>query len=1099
MDKLKIYKASAGSGKTHTLTSEYLKLAASYPDHFKKILAVTFTNKAAEEMKQRILESLNDIILKGDGAGFYPVFKNINGNDEKEKILEQAKKVRDNILHDYSFFSLGTIDSFVQKVIKSFTYEIGIESGYRIELDTDKVIKDLTELLYKQIDTDPNLRTWLIHFANFKMDDGKSWDFRGEIARLAKEIFKEQFQSFGEIENEQDFNQILEYFNELNAIKQGFEKKMADLGAKTLLKISECPVNLQNHSRNVGSVFNYLTKNLVNPQNQDSYQPTATVLKMAGEPEAWCNKTSGAQLRDESRIVFQTLNPILENTLEFLDREYQFYLSAINILSAFHAFGILNKLSSLLPAYRSDNNLLLISDTTRILKEIIAGNDAPFIYEKIGNRYHHILIDEFQDTSGFQWENFKPLIKNSLSEGKENLIVGDMKQSIYRWRGGDWNILMSKLETDIGGEYISQKNLDTNWRSKKNILDFNNLVFSTVSDQVQQIFNEELNDGVAANLDEFDKKYREIISKAYTDVCQKLPDESEKKGGRVKIKFFRQEKGDNKENLQEKVADELPRLIDQLLTQKNYIPGDIAILVRRNIEGRQVANILLGYQQSNPEAVRYQIISSESLMLINSPAVQLVINAMYYLFDPDDLIHLHALVVNVSSLKNPAIDFNHQHFDVSDRKQVKDFIPMDFFSRFDELKKLNVYELSEKLSHIFKLVQFDGQLAYLQTFQDIILEFGLNDSVDLASFLNWWEDKGKTFAVQLAEQQDAIKILSIHKSKGLAFKIVIIPYCDWDLKPQPNLNNIIWTSTDISPFNRFKRFPVMYRSYLRKSIFWKEYYNELLYTMIDALNMLYVAFTRPREELHILAPVKEKKDNKISTVADLLYQCMLNPNSGEHLVELKKYWFPELEILEIKPDYSEMDAEKKVPEKTDLPSITFDDFATGDWNDKIRFIHYADEFFIESLEYIKTHVDYGKLMHALFSKINSLKDADQVIDEFYYAGKIGTDDRDQITLKVKEMIHRPEVADWFSDKWKIKTEDAILDVSGKIRIPDRVLIGKNQTLVIDFKFGEQYAGSVDQVKEYMELLKSMNYPGVKGFIYYAEKNIIEEVSFLLSE
>jgi ATP-dependent exoDNAse (exonuclease V) beta subunit len=1095
MSKLKIYKASAGSGKTHTLTEEYLKLAANFPNNFKRILAVTFTNKAAEEMKQRILEALNEIIFKGEEASFYHVFS-VKYNSENEKAhIARANKLRDNILHDYSFFSLSTIDSFVQKVIKSFTYEIGVESGYKIELDTEKVLGDLTELLYKQIDTDKDLRTWLIHFANFKMDEGKNWDFRLEINKLAREIFKEQFDSdSSEVNENHEFEFILKYFDQLKAIRINFEESMADLGNLATKLIADSGIDLNLHSNNIKILYNYLTNYLINPSNQDYYIPNGTVIKLIDKAELWYTKTAKEDIRISSKNVYDLLNPLIAEAIAIINRDYKIYLSAINLISAFHAFGILRKLSSLLPSYRAENNLLLISDTTRILKEIVEGNDAPFIYEKIGNRYNHVLIDEFQDTSGFQWENFKPLIKNGLSEGNENLIVGDIKQSIYRWRGGDWNILMSKLDSDIGELYIQHENLETNWRSKKNIVDFNNSLFARIAELMQQVFDSELNEGA----DGFEStneqnQFEGIISKAYADVRQKLPKDAKKTGGRVKVQFFKMEKGDLKSDWHEKLAVELPKTIETLLKQKNYQPGDVAILVRRNSEGKEIARILLDFQHSNPEAVPYQIISSESLMLINSPAIQVLINSMYYILDPSDKIHLHALITVYDSIINNGNDISHIHFGSNDFSALKQLLPEGFFEKSEDLKKLNVYELSELLCQIFEINRLVGQQAYLQSFQDLILDFDQNEQSDLGAFLSWWEDKGQSVAVQLAEQQDAVKILSIHKSKGLAFRIVIVPYCDWEIKPQPFLNNIIWTSSEIEPFNQFKRFPVVYRKYLQKSIFWKEYYEELLYSMIDALNMLYVAYTRPKEELIVMAPIKNGKTEKQNSVADLLYQAIVHSKKSDDLIDLSENYLPDEGIFELKDGYHDFDENKFVKQITSKSNFSIDEFSIGDWNSKISILHHADDFFVKSLAYIQTHIDYGNLMHDIFSKIKEVENIEGLIDEFYYAGKIGNDERKSMAIKVKEMIERPSVSDWFSDRWEVKTESAILAGSGVIRIPDRVLIGENETLVIDFKFGKQDPDSVNQVREYMDLLKGMNYPKVKGFIYYAEKNLVEEV------
>jgi ATP-dependent helicase/nuclease subunit A len=1090
MSKLKIYKASAGSGKTHTLTEEYLKLAARFPENFKRVLAVTFTNKAAEEMKLRILESLNEIVLIGSNAPFYSVFSESGNQASELENRERARQLRDSILHNYSFFSLSTIDSFVQKVIKSFTYEIGIDTGYRIELDTDKVLKDLTELLYKQIDNDKELRAWLINFANYKMEDGQNWDFRGEINKIAREVFKEQFQALGTDQNETDFEFIRNYFEQMVGIKKSFEKDMRIIGEEASAIFHRTNYTNEDLGKNLGYLIKFLTISIVEQIDSKCFEPNATILKMLDCPDNWCAKSASASLKSIANELYQLLNPVFKIALAKLGTGYRFYLSALNILSAFHAFGILSKLAALLPQYRADNNLLMISDTTQILKEIIAGNEAPFIYEKIGNRYKHVLIDEFQDTSGFQWENFKPLVKNGLAEGNENLIVGDIKQSIYRWRGGDWNILMNKLDTDIGTEYIRHLNLETNWRSKKNILDFNNSLFNLIPEMLQSVFDNEV---LMANNETFTEGYKDTIKKAYHDVIQKLPNQTGKLGGRVYLKLYKKQEGERTNKYRDKVKEDLPATIDQLLVQKNYMPGDIAILVRRNSEGREVANLLLHYQQNHPGAYPYQIISSESLMLNNSPVVQVLINAMYFLSDQKDSIHYHALIVAFEVLTNNAAEFEHIHFDSAIKPESLLLLPELFLSELENLKKQTIYDISENLSRIFELTKYTGQLAYLRSFLDIVLEFGQNETVDLASFLDWWKIKGNTFSLQLSDQQDAVKILSIHKSKGLAFKIVIIPYCDWPLRPNASNDNIIWTSTDIPPFNMLKRIPLIYRNYLSNSIFSKEFFEEMLFSMIDALNMLYVAFTRPKEELIVFAPQNETSEGKFSSVADLLFGAIKKQQIKENLISLSDYFDSGTQVFELKTHYNDIDEGKYKKEPERKSTFTINQFSDGNWNSKISILDNADKFFKENIEYIKAQIDYGVLMHEIFSRIITRNDLDNLLDSFYFAGKMNSDERLELTAKVEEMISRPVVSDWFSDKWNVKTEEAILDITGKIRIPDRVLFGEKETVVIDFKFGKKYNESMGQVKEYMGLLDKMNYPAVKGYIYYAEKNEIIEV------
>jgi len=1092
LENLKIYKASAGSGKTHALTVEFLKLAAKYPDNFKKILAVTFTNKASEEMKVRVLEALNDIISDTENADFYSVFADSFPKLNKKELIIKTRQIRDNILHNYSFFSISTIDSFVQKVIRAFTYEIGIQSGYNIELDTDKVIFDLTDLLYQKINEDDDLKNWLINFAFFKVDDGKNWDFRNEIQKLAKEIFREQFQAITDDKETTDYKSIKNYYEELIKVKNTFIKNMSAISKDTVDILKNYNINSFDFGKNFKTITNYLINKIQKPQKTEEYEPVKTVLGAINNIESWTAKSAKADIKDKVATVFPELNNLLNKANDEFNSNYKYYLSSINILSNFHAFGILNSLAQLLPEYREENNVLLISDTTKILKEIIGGNDAPFIYEKIGNKYKHILIDEFQDTSNFQWENFKPLLANSIAENNFNLIVGDIKQSIYRWRGGDWKLLLSTVKKEIGEIYVKEESLKTNWRSKKNIIDFNNSIFYNASEKLQQLFDNEIDN--YKQIDKEDKDiYKDLIKNAYSDTYQLLPPKLEKKGGRVKI-YFLEKKGNSNDEWKEEVNKKMPVTIDNLLKNKNYHPGDIAILVRTNTEGKNIAELLLKYQNENQEALKYQIISSESLYLSNSSVVSVLINALYYVNNQADNIHLHALLSEYISLFNLKLEFN--SFESSNKKKINEILPNVFLDEIDNLKKLPLYEIIEKLINIFNLSSFHKQIAYLQTFQDVINEFSQTNLSDLESFFEWWEEKGKKVSVKLSDLQDALKIMTIHKSKGLAFKIVIIPFCNWSLEPETFTNTIIWAEPTVEPFNKMQRVPIVYRKYLGKSIFYKEYLDEKLYTYIDSLNMLYVAFTRPKEELIIFAPIG-LKTNKLARVSDLLYEVSkdkLVTDSEKH-IKLYKYFNNEINEFNYSTDYKEIDDEKFLKEAKKENTFEIEKYPDADWNLKVNIKHHSDDFFIESIKYIEEKVNYGNLMHEIFAKIKTKKDIKNAINEMYYIGKINSADKIIILNKIKQLFKSKQIKDWFSDKWEVKNEDSILNTEGRIKIPDRVLISDKETIVIDFKFGEINESYKNQVKEYMQLLVEMNYQNIKGYLFYAEKNELVKVEF----
>lgn len=1094
MSNLQIYRASAGSGKTHILTQEYLKLAFVYPEKFKRILAVTFTNKAAEEMKERIIKEINNLIIDGSKSAHYEAISSVIKNYSEKQIQQRALDIRNGILHNYSQFSISTIDSFVQKVIRSFAYEINIPTGYKIEMDYEKVVSDITDLLYNSISRNNELQKWLIQFAKYKIVEGKNWDFRDEIYNLTFEIFKERFQSFENEENKNNKNTLNELLSEVIKIKNSFEPRMIEIGKKAENIIDNYAINANSLGRNFKTITTYLTSKIT---DKKEYEPGATVYKALEGLENWHAKTAKKDIVETISSVYFPLNECLKEAVNLYENEFTLYISAYNILSNFHSFGILNDISDVLPEYRDENNLLLISDSTLLLKKIIDNNDAPFIYEKVGTKYQNILIDEFQDTSGFQWHNFKPLIENSISQGEFNLIVGDIKQSIYRWRGGDWRLLLNQVENDLGSENINVKTLGTNWRSKKNIINFNNIIFYYAPKILQQKYNAELETILDVRQKERMTKlgYDRILIDAYSDSYQNISPQKSNSGGRVMIEFVKSDRKEIKTQWKEKVKTLLPQTIENLLQNKNYSPKDITILVRKNKEGQEVVNMLLEYQNTILDAQKYQIISSESLFISNSTAVRLIISATKFIFDQSDTINLAALVYEYSKLIGNQENM-HEIFDSKNKTTLQQFLPEEFVNQIETLRKYSIFELIETLISFFGLNTYEEQFSYLRTLQDSVLEFTRNEYSDIEKFIEWWDDKGNKISIQLSDKQDAVTIMTIHKSKGLAFKVVIIPFCNWEIDHNPFVAPIIWCKTENEPFTKFNFLPVKYKKELAQTVFQQDYFDEKLYSQMDALNMLYVAFTRSEEELIIFAPTDES--DKMSTVSDILYNTIkissenFTENDKEY-ISLKSY-YSEDGKLSIDEDYKEIETEK-LSEKKAENIFELKEYPNFDWREKIALKSHADDFFIKSIQYIEDKVNYGILMHEILSKINVISDVDEVITEMRSLGKIDFEDIDKITANIKKIISLPIIKDWFSDKYQIKTESEILTSKGEIKIPDRILFSEKEVIVIDFKFGEIRLEYEEQVREYMQIVSEIE-PDKKinGYIYYADKAKLVEIS-----
>ena len=1104
MSTLQIYSASAGSGKTFALTLEYLKLAFRSAGNFAKILAVTFTNKAAQEMKERILKELNNIAKNGDKA---PLFVDIQAIYPNINIQNEAQLILDKVLHNYSNFSVSTIDSFVQKVIRAFSFEIGVQSAYKIEMDNDKVLSELTEILYQRLDNEENLLNWFVKFAFYKIDEGKSWDFREEVQKLAKEIFKEEFQNFADeaVIHLKDKNFLQSFFSKLTQTQTQFRTFFQE-NAKTVESVlQKAGMENGNYGKNFGVILNYLTNKTVNPKSIADYEPGKTVLAALDSVENWYAKSAKSDVRNAVEMVYQPLSECLENAVNFYNNNFSDYLSARNTIINFHSFGILSDIASLLPSYREDNNLLLISDTTLLLKKIIADNDTPFIYEKVGNQYNHILIDEFQDTSGFQWENFKPLIKNTLANGFFNLIVGDIKQSIYRWRGGDWKLLLNTVKQDIGSNMITNSVLETNWRSRQNVVDFNNALFHYAPQILQLDYNSELENISDSNVKRSlkDLNYHNTLVSAYYDSFQKLPENVEKKGGRVRIEFVKCERKDFRKKWRENIETVYPQVIDNLLKDKNYEPRDIAILVRTNKQGKTVVEQLLDYMQTNAEALHYDILSAESLFINNSSSVRLLISAFTFLMNRNEELHLVNLIKECALLQDNFWSNEHKIFDIQDKKEnLENFLPKEFIENRKHLKRLPLYELSEELIRIFDLnkPQNISQFAYIQTLQDAILSFSKNEGAGLIAFLEWWQKEGHKISLQISEKQNAVKVMTIHQSKGLAFKVVILPFVDWRIDHDAMISPIVWCKTEKEPYNSFSYLPIKYKSELANTVFCKNYFEEKLYAAMDALNTLYVAFTRSENELIAFAPTDEKLD-KLDSVADLLLQTVVAAHNNKlhnnnEIKALMPFFDREKLRLEIDLNYKNKDTHKFIKENRDVNTFELSKYPNHEWRKKITIKRNASDYFIERDENRTERINYGKLMHRILSSIKTLHDLETVLQDMFFAGEVGILERMLLKAKIVDIVSNDKVKHWFSDEWTVINETEILSAKGEKRIPDRILLGYSELLIIDFKFGKHREEHLVQMKNYIELMKTMDEAknkSITGFLYYAEEKEIMKV------
>jgi ATP-dependent exoDNAse (exonuclease V) beta subunit len=1099
MSNLSIYKASAGSGKTFKLTEQYLFMLFANPSRYKNILAVTFTNKATGEMKDRIIKELNSLAV-GQSSKYFQSIKTAFRLTDRQ-IHSTAEKALHFILHDYSRFSVNTIDHFFQRVIRTFAREMGLQSGYTLETDNTEILNYVVDQLLLATEEDAQLKNWLVDFAYTRMQEGKSWNFRDSIMALADELSKEHVKdlSLELTENVKDKDKLGEYIKFLKQEINAFENKLAAIGKKGTGLIESNQLSRKDFFQKKRGPANYFYQ----LASKSKFEPNSYCYQVLDNTDKWPASSASQSAKQQITGLTYKLSSILKEAIDFYEENYPRYKSVREIYSNVYVLGILVDIQKRMDEYCREKNLFLISDASDLLRKIIDKNDTPFIYEKTGNVFNHFLIDEFQDTSRFQWENFTPLISNSLAENGNNLLVGDVKQSIYRWRNSDWKILSDEVTTGFASYEPDVRHLDYNYRSSENIIAYNNTIFSYAPIALQNQFNGNIGHSNLSN------PWQAKLIEAYDDVKQGVP--FEKEGGYVYAEFLpyhNNEKKDSRDRIKQKVIHDVEKLQD-----KGFEPADIAIIVRKNNEGQEIANALLEYKNTSNSSseYKYDVISNDSLFVANAESVKFILATFRYFTTPEDPINKAFLLETYQKhiLRKEIGDSElHQLFESPSEQTVYDFLPDLFRERESELKKMPLYEMTEQLIYIFGIDALKGEVSYLEAFQSMVLNFSRRYAADLNTFLDWWEEKGYKEKLQVPEDYNAIRIVTIHKSKGLEFKAVILPFCDWEIDESSSglKKNYLWPSPNEKGLDQLQYVPVNYKKDLAQTIFAEDYYTEQFHNYVDNLNLLYVADTRAEEVLISYVPIAEDKDgelyykkkNGVSSVGELLHFLFENhkklagqPSDNKPFInELDKYWDNQQLVFE----WGEL---KRISEKETFPEshLVLENYPVYEKIPQLKLNYNHKEYFNDEPDLFEGTVDQGKLMHQVFEYIHKKEDVASAVEKVYLEGKINRSEKEAMKKRIQSLVENERVSRFFDDGWKVLSEREILLPTGKRERPDRVMINERETIVMDYKFGEKKQHKYkDRVKEYLKHIKQMGYPEPKGIIWYVNQMDFVNVS-----
>lgn len=1069
---LTVYKASAGSGKTFTLAVEYIKLLINNPQSYRNILAVTFTNKATEEMKMRILSQLYGIWKHLPDSRDY-LDKIIDETSLSEDVVTQRAGIALNLLlHNYNYFRVETIDTFFQSVLRNLARELDLTANLRIGLNDIQVEEQAVDRLIDSLTHQDIMLQWIMKYIMENISDDRSWNIIGQVKQFGRTIFRDYYK-----EQSKELNKLIgvkgfleAYAKQMREIRANAQQQMKGYAQQFFDILENESIGVQDLSYGKTGVYGFFLK-LYNGQFDENIVGTRVTDCMTS-PEKWYSKKNCSRPEMVHMLADSTLMPLLRQAVEDRPRQWKLFKSADLTLSHLNQLRLLDYIDQKVREMNSEANRFLLSDTQQLLHELIKDSDSPFIFEKIGTQLEHVMIDEFQDTSTVQWQNFKVLLQECMSHtDTENLIVGDVKQSIYRWRSGDWRLL-NAIDTDFphANEVMEIRPLKTNYRSERRIIDFNNAFFKEAAQQEYDSQRENYPQGA------------EQLRNAYSDVEQLIPD---KRGNDGMVSVCLLPQRDYQATVLGMLTDTVSTLLD-----KGQKAQDIAILVRSNQYIPMVANY---FAEHLPEV---RIVSDEAFRLDTSVSVNILVQTLHLLTHPDDLLAKATVaklyqrsVLGTSTAENELLIKS---------QPLDELLPETFVQHTQELLQLPLYELTERLYAIFELERLHEQSAYICAFYDQLNRFTQDNSTDIDAFIDEWKETICSKTIQSCET-DGIRILSIHKSKGLEFDNVLIPFCDWRLEH----SDILWCRPAESPFDALPLVPVDFsQKQMMGTVFEQAYLDEHLQNIVDNLNLLYVAFTRASKNLFVIGR-RETKNTRSTLIESVLPKLELKGSTLEGKEDNNgPLTFVYGEMANNKEPLQNKE-HKNASGNVFLQPVTHKPITLTSFDAKVEFrqSNKSHEFIEgddegQELSYIKI----GSVLHNIFSTINTSADIDQALSQLQQDGVLYDNDvtREKVTNMLHKRLESNRVKDWFSDHWKLYNEYSIVFMKdGKLmeRRPDRVMTNGEETHVVDFKFGRPHEEYHEQVQEYMQLLRSMGLPNVKGWLWYVYSNKIEEVEY----
>ncbi|TVZ26369.1 ATP-dependent exoDNAse (exonuclease V) beta subunit [Gillisia sp. Hel_I_86] len=1033
-----IYNASAGSGKTFTLVKDYLVLLlnSSRDDAYKNILAITFTNKAVGEMKSRVILGLSSLAKEETPASSEPLLALLikETNLKKDEIQKRSKRILKNILHNYAAFDISTIDRFTHKIIRTFAKDLGIPTNFEVELNVDLILQEAVDRVINRAGEEKELTKVLLKFTLDKTDDDKSWDIGRDLFSFSKLLIRENQQQYVQQlkgKNLQDFADFSE------KVKLGIVLIEEDItGAANSFFDLLAKFDLTEKDFNGGYLFKYFIKiknrnfiKLFGAKWQDKLEDSALYPQRLSDDK----KAVLDQHQSEIAALFNSSKKAI------LKRDY---LKAID--KSIIPLSLLSEISNEIDKIKKERSLVLISDFNPTIAKEINNQPVPFIYERLGERYKNYFIDEFQDTSEMQWTNIIPLADHNLntiqsdSEPAANLtLVGDAKQSIYRFRGGKAeqfiDLCMAENPFQVKKEVID---LPSNYRSAKEVVEFNNSFFQYISNKFES------------------DTYKSLFLKSAQEPIKQV-------GGYVNISFLKAKKKEEELELHPIKSLEIIKDLDE----QGVSRSDICILTRTRKESFAIANYL------NEQGVA--IVSSESLLVSNSPEVRFINNLLSVSLNPHD-----------KNIKWELLNYLVQKLEIKDahklilenlEKEHQGFFAWltehDIYFDLKKIQILSIYEAAEYIIRAFSLIKDSD--AYLQFYLDFVFDSLNNKNIGISEFLELWSQKSEKLSILAPASNDAVQIMTIHKSKGLEFPIVIYPFANSAL--QDVSRESIWLPLP----EGLNEIPIGYLKASKGMLDWGETeanaYQELLYkTEFDSINILYVAFTRAAQQLYIISnlDINAKGEINENKVSGLLIGFL----KANHL------WEDGQDIFEF--GSKNIENYKASDVTSNLKNNRF--FSSSTQNNAVQIMTKSGLLWgsLQEKAIIK-----GDLYHDIFSEIDTMEDMPSAIKKFTQDEDIPESELQELEQLISEVILHPELSEYYTAKSIVVKERNILSPNGEVLRPDRLNIKDKFVTIIDYKTGAFQKTHQLQMEQYENILNEMGYSVIKKILIYINTEV----------